>query len=886
MRLSRIGVLLTLAWIAILAVGVLADQLEYTPTGIKHGPAGPPQKPPTPGDEKPFKELIKDRIAIPGLFTFYQDTLTNSMYMSIKPSQFDKIFLLGETVSKAEGAFFDNGSMGETSPIYFKRVGKKVFLMEKNLRLRADTSSALNRAVQSGLSDHLIASVKVESKPQDSTNAILIDPAGLFVRDADNVGYYLGTMGQTGLMLDRENSYFEKVKSFPENSEIDVRLAYRTNKPQNEATLQNPYSFFHTYHYSLSTLPETDYVPRIADDRVGYFTTIYEDYSTLDKETPYVRYINRWNLKKKDPSAALSEPVKPIVYWVENTVPPEYRSAVAEGIEWWNKSFEKIGFKNAIVAKQMPDTATWDPADVRYSCVRWIVIPGGGYAVGPSRANPFTGEIFDADIRVSVDFIRYMFNNMETFISPVSFDGQVISPTKPNDALPQPFGFECNYGPESAMEAAFGMSYLQSLTGDLSGKDSLTQRYVHEYIVQLVCHEVGHTLGLRHNFKASTIYSLDQINDPAFTAEHSDVGSTMDYAAPNIVGKGKPQGNFYCTVPGPYDDWAISYGYSDLGGKTSADDLPKLKEIASRAAEPNLTYGTDEDAFAGSTRGVDPTANQFDLGNDPLKFAEHKIQLTRELWANGIKRFEKTGNNYNKLLTVFTNGWRSFSESAQLAPKFVGGLYTSRDHIGDPNGRLPFRPVPAAEERRAVRIINDYIFAANAYDLPADLLNKLGPERMEDFTGSLYRSQIDYPFQQVVLTVQNQAVTRLYNPATLGRLLNGAQRVPAGQDKYTMFDMFTDVRNGIWTEALKGTGVNAFRRQLQTLHLNQIIEIYLSNPADYPSDARTLASNDLNIIENAAKTAAAGNADEMSKAHYREVVREIAAAKSAEKTYN
>ncbi len=626
--------------------------------------------------------------------------------------------------------------------------------------------------------------------------------------------------------------------------------------------------------------------PRIADDRVGYFMTMYEDYSTLDKETPYVRYINRWNLKKKDPSAALSEPVKPIVYWVENTVPPEYRADVAKGIEWWNKAFEKIGYKNAIVAKQMPDTASWDPADVRYSCVRWMVIPGGGYAVGPSRANPFTGEIFDADIRISVDFIRYMYNNMETFISPVSFNGLIQEQLKPSDALPQQqFGFECDYGKESALEAAFGLSYLQAMTGDLDNKDSLTQRYIHEYLVQVVCHEVGHTLGLRHNFKASTIYSLDQINDTAFTHVHSDLGTTMDYAAPNIAGKGKPQGDFYCTVPGPYDDWAISYGYTDFGAKSSAEELPKLQEIASKAAQPELAYGTDEDAFAGSTRGVDPTANLFDLGNDPLAFAQHKIQLTRELWTNGVKEFEKNGNRYNKILAVFANGWRSFIESAQLAPKFIGGLYTSRDHIGDPNGRLPFRPVSASEQRRAMKFMSDNVFASDAYDIPAGLLNKLGPERMEDFSGSTFSSQIDYPFQQMVLMVQRQSITRLYDPMTIGRLLNNVERFPAGQDKYTMYDMFTDARNAIWGEALKGQSVNPFRRQLQMLHLNQIIEIYLSAPAQYPSDARTLASNDLNIIEAAAKTASTGNADEMSKAHYREVVRQIAAAKSAQKQY-
>ncbi len=261
MRPSRIGLLTALVWIAVATAGLMAQPLEYTPTGIKHQPSTPAQKSLPGGEEKPFKELIKDRVAIPGLFTFYRDTLTNTMFMSIKPSQLDKIYLMGETVSKAEGAFFDNGSMGETSPVYFKKVGKKIMFMEKNLRLRADSSSALSKAVASGLSDHLIVSVKIESKPDDSTKAILIDPANLFIRDADNVGYFLGTRAQLGIMLDRDNSYFGTVKSFPENSEIDVQLSYRTSKPVDAPTMQNPYSFFHTYHYSLTNLPESDYVP-------------------------------------------------------------------------------------------------------------------------------------------------------------------------------------------------------------------------------------------------------------------------------------------------------------------------------------------------------------------------------------------------------------------------------------------------------------------------------------------------------------------------------------------------------------------------------------------------------------------------------------------------
>ncbi len=522
MRFHRMFVCALLAVFMLMSADeAFAGRRNYTLTGLKKPGADKPTKPGGDGKdaEKPFAELIKDRVAIDGLFTFYLDTNSNAVYMSIKPDQFGKVYLCGTTISKSDGAFFDNGSMSDTYPFYFKRVGKKVMLMEKNLRLRADTSSTLHKAVESGISDALLASFKVESKP-DSAGAILVDPTSFFVRDAENISYFLGQMGQTALSFDKDNSYYETIKSFPMNAELDVRLHYRTNKPQSGVSLQNGMSMYHTYHYSLSAFPESDFVPRIADDRVGHFLSIYQDYSNLDTESPYVRYVNRWNLKKKDPSAAVSEPVEPIVYWIENTVPHEYRDAVKKGIEFWQPAFEKAGFKNAIIAKQMEDTASWDPADVRYSTVRWIIIPGGTYAVGPSRANPMTGQIYDADIRVGADFIRAMYNTMEKWIAPVAFDGSVAQENPELQAALDKMRSEnphfCDYESQSATEAAFGLNYVLTNVDDFADKDAVTKEYVNAYITELVAHEVGHTLGLRHNFKASTIYSYDQIADPNF----------------------------------------------------------------------------------------------------------------------------------------------------------------------------------------------------------------------------------------------------------------------------------------------------------------------------------------------------------------------------------
>jgi hypothetical protein len=843
-------------------------------------------------DRKPYEDLIEDRVVVEGLFTFYVDTTDKCVLMAIKPDQFDKVYLCGETVSRSAAFFSDAGRMWRTYPFFFRQIGENLQFMEKNIRLRADSASTLRRAVEDGISDHLLGATPIMSKPHDETGAVLIDASELLVVDAVNWSYFAGSQAKTGHKFDKKNSYVDLVKGFPQNVEIDVTLHYATSKPSRRTALQNPYSLYHTHHYSFSELPDSDYQPRLADERLGHFMTVYQDYSSPASETPYVRYVRRWDLKKKYPDSAMSEPVNPIVFWVENTVPEEYREWVAEGIEFWNHSFEKIGFRNAIVAKQMPDTAVWDPADVRYSTVRWIV-PGSGPAVGPSRANPYTGELFDADIRIPADFIRHMHNNAERWVSPLSFDGmeiqqddhtEVVKPYHGND----PYGqYACTYAEESQEIAGWGYALISSLPDDFAGKDSLSKQYIHQYLVQLVAHEVGHTIGLRHNFKASAIYSLGRINDPEFTGQHGNVGTIMEYPSVWVAGPDGQQGDFYSVVPGPHDDWVVEYAYSDFAELSFEEELPRLQVIAGKAGDPRLLYGTDEDGFGYSIKSPDPYCNLFDIGDDPLAFCEHQIGLTKELWFNALKEFEKPGARYQKLYNSFLRGWIAYSQSARIASKFIGGLERNRSRIGDANARLPFMPVPAAEQRRAMELLKTRIFAEDAFDFPSQLLNKLEHETFPGFNIPAFSmTQVDYPIHQRVLYIQQIALSRLYSPYVVGRLLNNIERVSEGDETYTMYDMFTDVRRAIWKEIVQPRNVNSYRRQLQLAHLNWIMNIYLSGAPLYPTDARTLAANDLEVLEGAARRAAdAAGLNDMSRAHYREVLRQIRSTREARRSY-
>lgn len=887
---------LTLAFIG---AGIIAGEL--TPSAAMPSrslydakPKGSPAAAAKPkGDEKPFAELTKGKKKVEGLFTFYIDSTDQSVLMEVKPEQLGTIYLWNETRTGGDGFVGEGSLMSNSYPFCLKRVGKSIMVIEKNLRLVVDsTTPGGMRKLEESMSDGLITQSAIKSLPHDSSKAVLIDAAPLFVRDAENWNYFLNQQARTGLSFDAKASFVEAIKSFPLNSEITSRLHYKTNRPQGGDALQNPYSFYHLYHYSISTIPESDYVPRLADDRMGHYMTIFYDYRDVKKEIPLVRYINRWHLKKKDPSAALSEPVKPVVYWIENTVPEEYREAIKNGIEYWNQSLEKIGFKYAIQARQMPDTADWDPADIRYSVVRWSVTKNNPYAaIGPHRANPFTGEVIDADININADVIRNTLLQVERRVRPIGFDGMELGNRLPwemdsvhslHDLM-----YGCHAGTTGPHVAQLGLQYLYSLPeSEFIDKDSLAREYLMQFMTFLVAHEVGHTLTFRHNFAASTINPFEMINDPAFAAREGTIGTVMDYPAPNIAGPGKKQGRFYGYSSGPWDDWMIAYTYSDFGTATPEEEWPRLKAIADRAGDPKLRYQTDEDTFANGPKGINPLSNWWDVGADVIEYYNRQIDISQVIWNDAIKKLEKPGRRYQDLTFAFTSAWQPYQFAATVVPKFIGGLYHSRMHVGDAPG-TPFTPVSAADQRRAMQLLSSRIFAPNAFDLPSSLLNKLNPEQLQDFSFSAFGvQQVDFPIHQAALNVQNMALNKLYNPYTLTRLLNNTERVAAGEAPYTMYELFSDSRKAIWSELETGSAVNSFRRQLQLVHLEHLTNIFLGNSAAYPVDARSLASNDLAEIKRLANRAASSTSDAMTAAHCREVIRQIDAAQDADREYN
>tara|TARA_Y100001968_G_scaffold183875_1_gene168418 strand:- start:569 stop:3178 length:2610 start_codon:yes stop_codon:yes gene_type:complete len=809
--------------------------------------------------EKTFENSIKDMTKIPGLFTMYFDENKNIAYIEVKPEQLKEVFLCNMTRQSGDGMMFDSGSMLNEFPFYFNKVGQRIQLINKNISFRSDNDIPGKRAVEQSFSNSVFSSSKIIGEPNSETGAYLINLKELFLKDFNDVSYVTGER-KMKYSFDKENSYFNELKSFPFNTEIDIMLHFKNSKPNDLYTLPDSKSMFHRYHFSLSQVPDSDYIPRVADDRVGHFLTIFQDYSDVLEETAYKRYINRWNLKKANPQEDLSEPEVPIVFWLENTIPEKFRPAMKEGALLWNKAFEKIGIKNAIVVKEMPDDADWDPADVRYNTIRWIITPGGGYAVGPSRANPYTGELYDADIRVSSDYVRWYGKEFEEWITPLSSEEEVNHEQSDHS---------CNYGKGKIEQMAFGWSVLSS-RGFVNQEDK--EKFIHDGLVDLIAHEVGHTLGLRHNFKASSIYSLFDLKNKVFTEKNGVTGSVMDYNPVNLSPKGEPQGSWYHTTLGKYDYWAIEYAYSIYDPDLYVSEEVMLEKIASKVSDPLLQYGTDEDARGSSVWGMDPSCNLYDLGKDPLEYSELRIQLSNELWDDILKNFEVNGERYQKIRRVFGQGWGEYRGAINVITKYIGGSYVYRDHIGDPGDRVPLNIVPAKEQRRALKILNDKIFDKNAFSFSPDVLNKLLPERFWNFSGSVWNMRrLDYPIHNAVERLYSRALSRIFNPLVLSRVQDNEIRFSRNEDKFTMSELFLTLRKSIWSELNDRQNINSFRRGLQRIHLETLIDIIIEKDSATNYDAIILARQDLIEIQKLIKNSQhMFGLDEMSKAHLSE----------------
>ncbi|MBW4616113.1 MAG: zinc-dependent metalloprotease [Desmonostoc vinosum HA7617-LM4] len=856
-------------------------------------------KPDKKDDLEPFDDVIKDTGKMGGLFTLYRNKEKNKIYLEIKPEQLNKNYLATATLESGIGERgIYSGMPLQDFLFYFQRVDDKLHFVIRNVNFRTREGDPQARSLARSFSDSILYTIAIKSiHPQRKT--MLIDLSDLLLTDLAGLSTSLGVSANT------DQSYFGNAKAFPQNLEIESVLNFISSSSENEklnfAALPDNRGFTLRVHYSLSQLPDKNYRPRLADERVGYFITAYQDLSKDDRNDPFVRYINRWDLEKQDPKAAVSPPKKPIVFWIDNAVPFEYRDAIKEGVLMWNKAFLKAGFKDAIEVRQMPDDATWDPADIRYNTIRWINTVDGYFAMGPSRVNPLTGEILDADILVDASFVRALKSEYHKIVQPSQTQTQTQTQTrtsltalmqnrllcangldaKENGVSQQPQWqqglsnrlsklageYDLCYGMEAANQFALG-SLTMALLQDNAPTPEQEKEYIHQYLRLIIAHEVGHTLGLRHNFRGSTMLSPEEMNNKEITRARGLSASVMDYIPPNIAPQGIKQGDYFPSIVGPYDDWAIKYGYTTIQAASPQLEKPVLEEIAQQSYKPELSYSTDEDVY-----DLDPTADAWDNSGDVLLYSQWQLDNSRVMWQRLNRRYPKDGEGYSDLSERFSTVLGNYFQQVYYTSKYIGGQSFYRVNVSDKSSsnsgqqRLPFQPVPVKQQRQALETLHKYVFAEDALNFSPDLLNKLAPSRWRHWGSYPRIGRLDYPIHDLVLLMQSLVLRDLLSSDRLSRLKDIELKTPEGQ-ALTLPELFDTLQSGIWTEVLKPKSqplkIASLRRGLQREYLDILTAMVLRKER-VPEDARTLAWYKLKQLDEKLKQA--NSSDEYTKAH-------------------
>jgi Met-zincin/Domain of unknown function (DUF5117)/Domain of unknown function (DUF5118) len=880
-----------------------------------------------------FHNVTKGAKEYDGLFKLYQKD--DHLYMEIRPEQFNKPFLCPIAVARGGGLGGQTLNFDEQWVLLFKHVGDKVQLIRRNLHFKAKAGTPLARAVETTYTDSILMALRIATI-NPMKQAPLISLNDIFMTDFAELG--LGA-------FDANRSSWHKIKAFPRNLELQVEATYNGGRRYffigGDDTIDSRGNTM-VIHYGIVELPQDGYQPRLADDRVGYFLSAVKDFSAESKDTAFVRYVNRWNLERAEPldpkhPNKLSVPKKSIKFYIEKTVPHEYRAAVQEGILEWNKAFEKIGFRNAIEVVQERDDEDWDPEDMNYNTFRWITT-GQAFAMGPSRANPLTGEILDADILFDADMVR-MWKQEQNLYTPSGIAYQPASPIHAfamgwglDHFLVRPPGSEngwnetpkalasdlhrarlqairqgvCQCG--SQMRYELGMAgMLLASRGIIPAADKLPDELINQAVKHVVMHELGHTLGLRHNFKASTMLPNEQLHDTKITHEKGLVGSVMDYSPVNLAPKGVRQGDYYSTTLGPYDYWAIEYAYKPLSGGTEGE-YPELQKIATRGAMPGFDYGTDEDLFLTS----DPTINVWDLGADVMKFSQDRMLLAEELLKGLSNKVVDKGEGYQRARLAFNILLGQFGNAAYLISRYVGGEFAHRDHRADPKGRDPLVPVTAAKQRAALKFIQEHIFSDKPFQFSPELLRRLAVQRW--YHWGTMPSSTDYPLFDRILDIQRESLDHLLSSSALRRIQNNALKAEKGEEPLSIAEVFRGVTDGIWcalpsgkTAAAKETlHSSVICRNLQREHIKKLSELVLGQKRsdDYtfyyylfsgegsgaaPPDARSLARMHLGEINkriDATLKVNPGGMDDATRAHLQECHERIAKVLNASMQVN
>jgi len=762
---------------------------------------------------------------IDGYVPLYWDAAQGKMWMEI--SRFNTELLYQTTLPAGVGSNpigLDRGKLGSTHLVYFERVGPKILMIQPNYRYRAlSNDEAERRAVADSFARSVIWGFKVEAAEGDR---VLVDATAFFMRDATGVAETMRRSRQGNYRFDESRSafYLPRTKGFPKNTEIETIVTLNGDEPGGLVRSVTPSAQSVTVrqHHSFVELPDGNYKPRQYDPRASSFALTFYDYASPFTEPVEKRWVIRHRLQKKDPSAAVGEAVKPIVYYVDNGAPEPIRSALVEGASWWAQAFEAAGFKNAFRVEVLPADA--DPMDIRYNMINWVHRSTRGWSYGSEVTDPRTGEIIKGNVTLGSLRIR-----QDVML------GTGLIPTAIAMGSEDDFIRRCEAGDSPDVD------YLTAASINDPATDSAAMALAR--IRQLSAHEVGHTLGFSHNFAASTYGRA----------------SVMDYPAPMVeIKSGKLDlSNAYATGIGDYDKYAVKFAYAEF--PAAANEKSELEQIIQKGLADGMLFIDDGDARSVST--AHPMASVWDNGTDAISTLHHEMEVRRiglkNFGLNSVSAGQPMSSLEAKLLPLYLH----HRYQLMAAAKSLGGLYFTYS-MKTANGPSPakFREiVPAARQREAMRAILETI-KIEELAIPQNIVELIPPiaTGYEGGTTEYFSRRTDPAFDPLAAATiaTDLALTALLDPARAARLIQFNAENPANPDFKEVLDA---VINATWkTPAQRNIQMRVIQQTVQSTTVQKLMEL-AGNESASPL-VRAEASGALRSLNATLKASANGDA--------------------------
>jgi hypothetical protein len=721
-------------------------------------------------------EKTKGMQKFAGFFPFYWDEKGGRILLEI--DKLDQEVLYVSTLPNGVGSNdlgLDRGQIGQTRVVKFVKSGPKIMLLQPNYRYRAVSDNADERkSVEQAFAQSVLWGFKMEAQ---EGNRVLVDLTPFLLRDSHQIGDKLEALNQGSFKAEETRSavFMPNTKSFPQNTEFEalITLVGKAKGREISSVTPDPNAVTVHMHHSLIQLPDANYKPRAFDPRAGYYANEYMDYATPIDQPIMKRQLERHRLRKKDPAAAVSDPVEPIVYYLDRGAPEPVRSALMEGAAWWNQAFEAAGYRNAFQVKLLPEDA--DPMDIRYNLIQWVHRSTRGWSYGSSIVDPRTGEIIKGQVSLGSLRVRQDFLIAEGLLQPYE-DGKPTSPEM----------------------LQMGVARLR----------------------QLAAHEVGHTLGLYHNYSAST----------------KDRSSVMDYPMPRI--KMRPDGTIdlsdaYAVGIGSWDKRAILYGYQDFGAQV--DEAAGLKAIMNETLKDGYVFMSDADARAAG--GAHPAAHLWDEGANAADELNRLMDIRQKLLARFSEKALAPGQPMAMLEEVLVPIYLLQRYQVEAASKEIGGLYYTYAVKGD--GQTITQFVEPAEQWKAFEALMRTI-SPQELALSEELLVKIPPRPV-----NYNRSRETFP-TRTGLTFDPTGAAESAAATTLEFLLNPqrAARLEEYHARHAAQPGLAEVLDKLLQRTWQSKPESGYNSQLQllvnTLTLRNMLALAAAPQA--PANVRALTS--------------------------------------------